>query len=69
MMKEETRRQAEQLCAFLRVNDVPHLGLAVLSLDPQCVFVVRVHLHGQVILRVYQLYQYREVLKAPAVRA
>ena len=59
----------QQLCALVAVNDIPHLGLAVLALDPLCVLVVRVYLDREIVLRIDKLYKYREELEPVAVRA
>ena len=59
----------EQFSALVTVNHIPHLGLAVLALDPHRVVVVGVYLHRKVVLCIYQLYQYREILEPLTVLA
>ena len=51
------------------VNDVPHLGLAVVVFVFVGVFIVGVNLHGQVVLGVDELYQHGEAVSALKARA
>ena len=62
-------KAVEQLCAFLAVNDIPHLGLAVFALDAQCILVVRVNLNGEIVLCVDEFYEDREILEALTILA
>ena len=57
----------EKLRTLVAVHDVPHLGLAVLALDPLCVVVIGVYLHREVILGVDELDENGEVLEPVAV--
>ena len=58
-----------QKCAGLAVEDVPHLGLAVLVFMLERVFVGGVHLDGQVVFGVDELGQDGEILELFAVGA
>ena len=44
-----------QFCAGLTVQNHPLSGLSIFPFDAQCICIVRMDLHGQVILRVDQL--------------
>ena len=62
----------EKGCARLRIDDVPHLRLAVLAFGTHGVGVVRMHLHGEIVPRVDELDEQREVgktLRTAAKRA
>ena len=58
-----------QECAFLRVEDVPHLCFAILALVLQRKSVAGMDLNGQIVPGVNELGQNRELAESTAVRA
>ena len=51
---------------FIRLNDMPHLRFAVLTVFLLCEFVIWVHLYGKIVSRIDELYEQREVLQRAA---
>lgn len=45
----------------LTVDDVPHLGLAEFTLDAHRIVIVRMHLHREIILRIDEFDEQREI--------
>ena len=56
-----------KVSAFLAVYHIPHLGFSVLMLVFQRIGIVRMHLNGQVILRIDKFDQHRKLVKTAAV--
>ena len=59
-------KAVEQLRARLGIHNVPHFRLAVFALMRKRIRIVRMHLHGEIVMRVNELDEHREALEIPA---
>ena len=67
MPADRALKAVKQARPRLAVHNIPHLGFAILAFHPEGIFVVRMHLHGKVILGIDELNQHRELLEGGAV--
>ena len=55
------RKAVDELCSGLRLHDVPHFRFTNVVFHHGSVFIVRVHLNGQIVGGINELYEKRKI--------
>ena len=66
---DRMRKTVENLCPRGGIDDVPELRLAVLPLHAQGIVILGMYLHGEIVMRINQLDEQREIGKLRSPRA